>query len=76
MSIVPRNVGLTLYLKNLSENSWKAGALHSPTNKRKSGWLASKASISAMANLDLITLLSSEVTELMWVLACTNEHLS
>lgn len=40
MSIVPRNVGLILYLKSLSENSWKAGAPHSPTNKHKAVWLA------------------------------------
>lgn len=40
MSIVPRNVGLILYLKNLPENSWKAGALHIPTNKHIAGWLA------------------------------------
>lgn len=37
MSIVPRNVGLTLYLKSLSESSWEAGALHSLTHKHKAG---------------------------------------
>lgn len=41
MSIVPRNVGLTLYLNSLlSQNSWKAEATHAPTNKHKAGWLA------------------------------------
>jgi len=28
MSIVPRNDGLILYLESLSQNSWKAGAIH------------------------------------------------
>lgn len=41
VSIVPKNLGHTLYLKSLlSQNSWEAEAVHTPTNKHRTGWRA------------------------------------
>lgn len=61
MSIVPRKKGLTLYLKSLSQNSWKAGAIRINT---KLAGLPPNTSISAMAaNLSWIALLRREAAE-------------
>lgn len=63
MSIVPGNVGLTLYLNSLlSQNSWKAGAAHTPTNKHRAGLLSSVC-VSGTANLHLMPLVSHGVTD-------------
>lgn len=41
VSIVPKNLGHTLYLKSLlSQNSSEAEAVHTPTNKHRAGWRA------------------------------------